>query len=100
MARNEVTPVGFNARTRVHEYGGDYAVSKGQLSSRILPINASCPTTWLEPKPLTRRQMRTPTSHRPPENLFCVGPYWSQEAINTLVTSISAETAAKYGLRK
>ena len=43
----DITPAGFNARTRVHEYGGgDYAVSNGIIIFfefyRSTPL---CPTT-------------------------------------------------------
>ena len=38
----DVTPEGFNARTRVHEYGGgDYTVRAGVVTSRTSPTRDS-----------------------------------------------------------
>jgi len=51
----DVTPVGFNARTRVHEYGGgDYAVSNGTVVfSNFADQRLYVQEIGSEPKPLT-----------------------------------------------
>ena len=51
----DVTPVGFNARTRVHEYGGgDYAVSNGTIVfSNFADQRLYVQEMGSEPKPLT-----------------------------------------------
>ena len=51
----DITPVGFNARTRVHEYGGgDFAVSKGTIVfSNFTDQRLYLQQPGSEPKPLT-----------------------------------------------
>ena len=51
----DITPVGFNARTRVHEYGGgDYAVSNGMIIfSNFTDQRLYVQNPGLEPRPLT-----------------------------------------------
>ena len=51
----DITPVGFNARTRVHEYGGgDYAVSKGTIvCSNFADQRLYLQQPGSEPMPLT-----------------------------------------------
>ena len=51
----DVTPAGFNARTRVHEYGGgDYAVSNGAIVfSNFADQRLYLQERGFEPKPLT-----------------------------------------------
>jgi dipeptidyl aminopeptidase/acylaminoacyl peptidase len=51
----DITPVGFNARTRVHEYGGgDYAVSNGTIIfSNFADQRLYVQRPGLEPRPLT-----------------------------------------------
>ena len=53
----DVTPPGFNARTRVHEYGGgDYAVSNGKVVfSNFADQRLYIQERGAEPKPLTPR---------------------------------------------
>ena len=52
---NDVTPMPFNARTRVHEYGGgDYSVSDGSIVfSNFTDQRLYLQETGSEPKPLT-----------------------------------------------
>src|SRR5262245_11941383 len=51
----DVTPVGFNARTRVHEYGGgDYVVSAGTIIfANFVDQRLYLQRPGSEPKPLT-----------------------------------------------
>src|ERR1044071_5145400 len=51
----DITPSGFNARTRVHEYGGgDYAVRNGVLVfSNFADQRLYLQTNACEPRPLT-----------------------------------------------
>ena len=94
----DVTPVGFNARTRVHEYGGgDYAVSNGTIIfSNFTDQRLYVQQPGSEPKPLTptadMRYADGVIDRR--RNLFiCVREDHSGhgEAINTLV-SIDVKT--------
>src|SRR5687768_4117401 len=50
----DVTPVGFNARTRVHEYGGaDYAVSNGTIiSANFVDQRLYLQKLGAQPKPI------------------------------------------------
>ena len=105
----DITPVGFNARTRVHEYGGgDYAVSNGTVvfsnftDQRLYVQRAS-----LEPMPLTpAADMRYADGviDRRRNLFFCVREDHTGhgEAINTLVSiDLKAEKRRKdTGLRK
>jgi hypothetical protein len=54
----DVTPPSFNARTRVHEYGGRQSWSeKGQSTSPILPIRNCIANLWANRrKPLAKRR--------------------------------------------
>jgi dipeptidyl aminopeptidase/acylaminoacyl peptidase len=88
----DVTPAGFNARTRVHEYGGgDYAV----LNGRVIFSNFADQRLYIqefgsEPKPLTAESaLRYADGHIDARRnlLFCVredhtGP---GEAVNSIV---------------
>ena len=99
----DITPVGFNARTRVHEYGGgDYAVSNGTVvfsnftDQRLYVQRAS-----LEPMPLTpAADMRYADGmiDRRRNFFFCVREDHTGhgEAINALVSiDLKAESAGK-----
>jgi dipeptidyl aminopeptidase/acylaminoacyl peptidase len=88
----DVMPAGFNARTRVHEYGGgDYAV----LNGRIIFSNFTDQRLYLqefgsEPKPLTRESALRYADGQfdPRRNLFfCVREDHSNpnETVNSLV---------------
>ncbi|MGE5217269.1 MAG: prolyl oligopeptidase family serine peptidase [Chloroflexota bacterium] len=88
----DVTPTGFNARTRVHEYGGgDYVVSAGTVifsnfADQCLYIQRPGP----EPKPLTSgSELRYADGQIDPQRnlLFCVREDHSAngEAVNTIV---------------
>ena len=70
----DVTPAPFNARTRVHEYGGgDYAVSNGTVVfSNFTDQRLYVQKAGLEPKPLTSAaDMRyADGSDRPPAKSF------------------------------
>jgi dipeptidyl aminopeptidase/acylaminoacyl peptidase len=88
----DVTPVGFNARTRVHEYGGgDYAVSEGTLVfSNFANQRLYLQRPGLEPKPLTPAgELRYADGVIDPSRnlLFCVREDHTGhgEAVNTLV---------------
>ena len=97
----DMTPVSFNARTRVHEYGGgDYAVSEG----RIVFSNFADQRLYLqrpgsEPSPLTPAgeiRYSDGVIDRGRNLLFCVREdHTGQgEAINTLVSfDLKAENA-------
>jgi dipeptidyl aminopeptidase/acylaminoacyl peptidase len=99
----DMTPVGFNARTRVHEYGGgDYAVSNGMIiSSNFADQRLYVQRPGLEPRPLTPaadiRYADGFIDHR--RNLFfCVREDHTGhgEAINTLVSiDLQAEDPGK-----
>lgn len=89
----DVTPVPFNARTRVHEYGGgDYAVAEG----KIVFSNYSDQRLYLqrpgsEPRPLTpaaERRYADGQIDRRRKLFFCVREDHTApgEAINTLVS--------------
>ena len=88
-----ITPVGFNARTRVHEYGGgDYAV----LGRMIIFSNFADQRLYLqrlgpEPRPLTPAadlRYADGVINRDRKLLFCVREDHTgqSEAINTLVS--------------
>ncbi len=88
----DMTPVGFNARTRVHEYGGgDYAVSDGNIVfSNFADQRLYVQRPRSEPRPLTPAvDMRYADGQidRPRNLFFCVREdHTSQgEAINTVV---------------
>ena len=99
----DMTPVGFNARTRVHEYGGgDYAVSNGMIIfSNFADQRLYVQKPGSEPRPLTPAADMTLRgwSHRPSEKSFFLrarGPYGHGEAINTLVSiDLQAEDPGK-----
>ena len=99
----DMTPVGFNARTRVHEYGGgDYAVSDGTIIfSNFTDQRLYVQRPGSEPKPLTpAADMRYADGviDRRRNLFFCVRQDHTghREAINTLVSiDLSPETAAK-----
>ena len=89
----DMTPVGFNARTRVHEYGGgDYAVSNGTVVfSNFADQRLYVQRPRSEPRPLTPAvDMRYADGQidRPRNLFFCVREdHTSQgEAINTVVS--------------
>ncbi|MBM4261782.1 MAG: S9 family peptidase [Deltaproteobacteria bacterium] len=97
----DITPLGFNARTRVHEYGGgDYAVSNGTVvfsnfSDQRLYIHRSGAT----PEPLTPagkcRYADGPIDAKR-NSLICVREDHSDdgEAVNTIVrVSLNGEDA-------
>src|SRR5215510_345140 len=99
----DVTPIGFNARTRVHEYGGgDYVVSDGTIIfSNFVDQRLYLQRPRSDPKPLT-----TATELRYADGIidnarnrfFCVREDHSGhgEAINTLVSiDLIRENAAK-----
>ena len=97
------TPVGFNARTRVHEYGGgDYAVSNGTIIfSNFADQRLYVQKPGLEPRPLTpAADMRYADGviDRRRNLFFCVREDHTGhgEAINTLVSiDLKAENAGK-----
>lgn len=87
------TPVGFNARTRVHEYGGgDYAVSAGTIVfSNFVDQRLYVQRSGSEPRPLTpAADMRYADGviDRQRHLLFCVREDHSGhgEAINTVLS--------------
>lgn len=91
-AVTDVTPAGFNARTRVHEYGGgDYAVADGKIVfSNFADQRLYLQGIGSEPKPFTPeaslRYADGQIDHR--RNLFvCVREdhAGAGEAVNTLV---------------
>jgi dipeptidyl aminopeptidase/acylaminoacyl peptidase len=99
----DITPVGFNARTRVHEYGGgDYAVSEGM----IVFSNFSDQRLYLQ-RPGSEPKSLTPAAElryadgiidRSRNLLFCVREDHTGhgEAISTLVSiDLNAESAGK-----
>jgi dipeptidyl aminopeptidase/acylaminoacyl peptidase len=99
----DMTPVGFNARTRVHEYGGgDYAVSDGTIVfSNFVDQRLYLQRPGAEPRPLASaadiRYADGVIDWR--KNLFfCVREDHSGhgEAINTVVSiDLKAENAGK-----
>ena len=89
----DMTPVGFNARTRVHEYGGgDYTVSDNNIIfSNFADQRLYVQRPGLEPRPLTPAgDMRYADGqiNRSRNLFFCVREdHTSQgEAINTVVS--------------
>jgi dipeptidyl aminopeptidase/acylaminoacyl peptidase len=99
----DVTRVGFNARTRVHEYGGgDYVVSDGTIIfSNFVDQRLYLQRPGSEPKPLTpAAELRYADGviDRGRSLFFCVREDHSGhgEAINTLVSiDLSEEHAVK-----
>ena len=99
----DITPVGFNARTRVHEYGGgDYAVSNGTIIfSNFADQRLYVQQPGSEPKPLTpAADMRYADGviDRRRNLFFCVREDHTGhgEAINTLVSiDVKAENPGK-----
>src|SRR5215510_2373908 len=98
----DVTPVGFNARTRVHEYGGgDYVVSDGMIIfSNFVDQRLYLQRPGSDPQPLTlAAELRYADGviDRARNCFFCVREDHSGhgEAINTLVSIDGRENAAK-----
>jgi dipeptidyl aminopeptidase/acylaminoacyl peptidase len=99
----DMTPVGFNARTRVHEYGGgDYAVSDGTIIfSNFTDQRLYIQRPGSEPKPLTPAadvRYADGVIDRRRNLFFCVREDHGghREAINTLVSiDLQAEDPAK-----
>src|SRR5262245_55293501 len=99
----DATPVGFNARTRVHEYGGgDYVVSDGTIIfANFVDQRLYLQRSGSEPRPLTpAAELRYADGviDRGRNLLFCVREDHTGdgEAINTLVSiDFSRENAAK-----
>jgi len=99
----DITPVGFNARTRVHEYGGgDYAVSNGTIIfSNFTDQCLYVQRPGSEPKPLTpAADIRYADGQidRRKNLFFCVREDHTGhgEAINTVVSiDLQAENAGK-----
>ena len=99
----DITPAGFNARTRVHEYGGgDYAVSNGTIIfSNFADQRLYVRRPGLEPRPLTpAANMRYADGviDRRKDLLFCVREDHTGhgEAVNTLVSiDVKTESAGK-----
>ncbi len=99
----DMTPVSFNTRTRVHEYGGgDYAVSNGTIIfSNFADQRLYVQGPGLEPRPLTlaadTRYADGVIDQR--RNLFfcvCEDHSGHGEAINTLVSiDLKAENTGK-----
>ena len=94
----DITPAGFNARTRVHEYGGgDYAVSNGTvIFSNFTDQRLYVQRPGSEPKPLTPAEdirYADGVIDRRRNLFFCVREDHTGygEAINTLV-SIDVKT--------
>jgi dipeptidyl aminopeptidase/acylaminoacyl peptidase len=88
----DVTPAGFNARTRVHEYGGgDYAVVNGRvIFSNFADQRLYVQEIGSEPKPLTpEAPLRYADGHIDARGnvLFCVREDHSGpgEAVNSIV---------------
>jgi dipeptidyl aminopeptidase/acylaminoacyl peptidase len=88
----DVTPAGFNARTRVHEYGGgDYAVSNGRLIfSNFADQRLYLQELGSEPTPLTPESaLRYADGYIDVRRnlLFCVREDHSEpgEAVNSIV---------------
>ena len=99
----DMTSVGFNARTRVHEYGGgDYAVSNGTIVfSNFTDQRLYIQRPNSEPKPLTPPSVLRYADgqiDRPRDLFFCVREDHTEqrEAINSLVSiDLQAENAGK-----
>ena len=99
----DITPIGFNARTRVHEYGGgDYAVSNGTIIfSNFTDQRLYVQKPGLEPRPLTpAANMRYADGviDRRRDLFFCVREDHNGhgEAVNTLVSiDVKTESAGK-----
>ena len=99
----DITPVGFNARTRVHEYGGgDYAVSNGTIVfSNFTDQRLYVQRSGLEPWPLTSAldlRYADGVIDRRRDLFFCVREDHTGhgEAINTLTSiDLKAENAGK-----
>ncbi|HXV81060.1 MAG TPA: S9 family peptidase [Candidatus Binatia bacterium] len=90
---SDMTPAGFNARTRVHEYGGgDYAVSDGTIVfSNFVDQRLYVQRPGLEPQPLTPAaglRYADGVIDQRRNILFCVREDHTVqgEAINTLVS--------------
>ena len=97
----DVTPTGFNARNRVHEYGGgDYAVAGGTvIFSNFVDQRLYIQLPGSEPKPLTSAtDLRYADGHidRRRNLFFCVQEDHSVagEAVNTIVRMDLAGGAA------
>jgi dipeptidyl aminopeptidase/acylaminoacyl peptidase len=99
----DMTPVGFNARTRVHEYGGgDYAVSNGTIVfSNFTDQRLYVQRAGSEPRPLSPAvEMRYADGviDRQRHLFFCVREDHTShgEAINTVVSiDLNAGNAGK-----
>jgi dipeptidyl aminopeptidase/acylaminoacyl peptidase len=99
----DMTPVGFNARTRVHEYGGgDYAVSNGTMVfSNFTDQRLYVQRSGSEPRPLSPAvEMRYADGviDRQRNLFFCVREDHTShsEAINTVVSiDLNAGNAGK-----
>ncbi|MGH8524265.1 MAG: TolB family protein, partial [Gammaproteobacteria bacterium] len=99
----DITPVGFNARTRVHEYGGgDYAVSDGTIIfSNFTDQRLYVQRPGLEPWPLTSAsdlRYADGVIDRRRDLFFCVREDHTGhgEAINTLTSiDLKAENTGK-----
>ena len=99
----DITPVGFNARTRVHEYGGgDYAVSNGTIIfSNFADQRLNVQRPGLEPRPLTSAadiRYADGVIDRRRNLFFCVREDHTGhgEAINAVVSiDLKAENAGK-----
>jgi dipeptidyl aminopeptidase/acylaminoacyl peptidase len=97
----DVTPVGFNARTRVHEYGGgDYAIANGTvIFSNFTDQRLYLQELGCEPKPLTPEGALRYADGQidPPRNLlFCIREDHSGhgEAVNSIVCiDVNGESA-------
>jgi dipeptidyl aminopeptidase/acylaminoacyl peptidase len=101
----DMTPVGFNARTRVHEYGGgDYAVSDGTIIfSNFTDQRLYIQRPGSEPNPLTPAgdiRYADGQIDRRRNLFFCVREDHSGqgEAINTVVSIDLTEGGAGRGL--
>ena len=98
----DVTPAGFNARTRVHEYGGgDYAVSNGTiLSANFIDQRLYLQKPDAQPKPITPSgAFRYADGEIGGRNLFfCVREDHSPrgEAVNTIAcVDVNGDGAGK-----
>jgi dipeptidyl aminopeptidase/acylaminoacyl peptidase len=99
----DVTPAGFNARTRVHEYGGgDYAVSNGTIVfSHFTDQRLYRQDHGSEPKPLTPEsalRFADGQIDRRRNLLFCVREDHSAqgEAVNTIACiDVDGDNAGK-----
>ncbi len=99
----DVTPTGFNARTRVHEYGGgDYAVSKGKfVFSNFADQRLYLQELGSEPRPVTpEAALRYADGQidRRRNFFFCVREDHSGkgDAVNTIaILNLDVENAGK-----